>query len=174
VDTGPEGDPNPGMILADVSSSTAATPWPEPPPAASAAPPASPVVDVQPVMREPPRFTAVFSEDTQGFYINGQKFSADAEPMVRASVGGYAHWRIVNNTREIHPMHIHQVHFLPFLENDRPIVDPHWLDTVNVPVGGSVDVIMDLTDPIIRGMSVFHCHLLNHEDKGMMAKILFF
>jgi len=32
---------------------------------------------------------------------------------------------------------------------------------------------MDFTDPIIRGISVFHCHLLKHEDKGMMAKILF-
>jgi FtsP/CotA-like multicopper oxidase with cupredoxin domain len=32
---------------------------------------------------------------------------------------------------------------------------------------------MDFTDPIIAGMSVFHCHLLKHEDKGMMAKILF-
>ena len=60
-----------------------------------------------------------------------------------------------------------------FLENDRPLPDPTWLDTVNVPVGGSVDVIMDFTDPVIRGMSLFHCHLLNHEDKGMMAKILF-
>jgi len=48
-----------------------------------------------------------------------------------------------------------------------------WLDTVNVPVGGSVDVILDFTNPIIKGMSLFHCHLLNHEDKGMMAKILF-
>jgi FtsP/CotA-like multicopper oxidase with cupredoxin domain len=48
-----------------------------------------------------------------------------------------------------------------------------WLDTVNVPVQGYVDVIMDFTDPVIRGMPVFHCHLLNHEDKGMMAKILF-
>ncbi len=56
-----------------------------------------------------------------------------------------------------------------------PVPDPPevWLDTVNVPHGGSVDVIMDFTDPVIRGMSVFHCHLLNHEDKGMMAKILF-
>ena len=66
-----------------------------------------------------------------------------------------------------------QVHFLAFLENGRPLPDPQWLDTVNVPVGGSVDVIMDFTDPVIRGMSLFHCHLLNHEDKGMMAKILF-
>jgi len=31
---------------------------------------------------------------------------------------------------------------------------------------------MDFPDPIIRGMSFFHCHLLSHEDKGMMAKIL--
>jgi len=90
-----------------------------------------------------------------------------------AQVGTYEHWRIVNATEELHPMHIHQVHFLAFAENQRPIVDPVWLDTVNVPVHGSVDVIMDFNDPVIRGMSLFHCHLLNHEDKGMMAKILF-
>ena len=70
-------------------------------------------------------------------------------------------------------MHIHQVHFLAFEENQRPIANPVWLDTVNVPVDGSVDVIMDFTDPVIRGMSLFHCHLLNHEDKGMMAMIVF-
>jgi len=62
---------------------------------------------------------------------------------------------------------------LTLYENDKPIANPVWLDTVNVPYGGSVDVIMDFTEPVIRGMSVFHCHLLNHEDKGMMAKILF-
>jgi suppressor of ftsI len=175
VDTGPDGDPNPGMILADIASIDLA---PAGPPAtagvAMAKPPAFSVVDLQRITREPPRFTAVFSEDDKGFYINGQKYSADAQPMVRAKIGGYEHWRIVNNSREIHPMHIHQVHFMPFLQNDRPFPDPHWLDTVNVPVGGSVDVIMDFTDPIIRGMSLFHCHLLNHEDKGMMAKVLFF
>jgi suppressor of ftsI len=48
-----------------------------------------------------------------------------------------------------------------------------WVDTVNVPYGGTVDLVMDFADPIIRGMSLFHCHLLKHEDKGMMAKILF-
>ena len=37
----------------------------------------------------------------------------------------------------------------------------------------SVDLMMDFTDPIIRGVSLFHCHLLSHEDKGTMAKILF-
>ena len=42
-----------------------------------------------------------------------------------------------------------------------------------VPYGGIVNLVTDFTDPAIRGMSVFHCHLLSHEDKGMMAKLLF-
>src|SRR5438067_4904434 len=57
--------------------------------------------------------------------------------------------------------------------NGVPLAHPAWLDTVNVPYRGFIDVILDFTDPVIKGMSVFHCHLLNHEDKGMMAKILF-
>jgi suppressor of ftsI len=67
-------------------------------------------------------------------------------------------------------MYIHQVHFLAYAENGVPLEHPVWLDPVNVPTGGSVDVIMDFTNPVIRGMSLFHCHLLNHEDKGMMQK----
>jgi FtsP/CotA-like multicopper oxidase with cupredoxin domain len=114
-----------------------------------------------------------FSEDKNGFYINGEKFALDSPPMVTGQVGTYQHWRIVNDSKELHPMHIHQVHFLAYAEEGQPIADPLWLDTVNVPYGKAVDVIMDFTDPVIKGMSVFHCHLLNHEDKGMMAKILF-
>jgi FtsP/CotA-like multicopper oxidase with cupredoxin domain len=120
-----------------------------------------------------PRFVVTFTEDKGGFYINGKKFAADAGPMARVKIGSYQHWRIVNATGELHPMHIHQTHFLAYSENGLVIPDPVWLDTVNVPYGGSVDVIMDFTNPVIKGMSVFHCHLLNHEDKGMMAKILF-
>jgi suppressor of ftsI len=174
VDTGADGDPNPGMILADVvSTGTASPPPPQAASMAPATPPAFTLVDVRQAEQAPPSFTAVFSEDKKGFYINDRKYSPDAQPMVRARVGELQHWRIVNDTHELHPFHIHQVHFLAYLENDRPMLDPQWLDTVNVPTGGSVDVIMDFTDPIIRGMSLFHCHLLNHEDKGMMAKILF-
>jgi len=84
------------------------------------------------------------------------------------------HWRIVNASNESHPFHIHQVHFLAFAENDMSVAPPEWLDTVNVLYeNGTVDLIMDFTDPIIKGISVFHCHLLSHEDKGMMAKIVF-
>ena len=171
VDTGPDGDPNPAMVLADIVPRSAADPT-----AKILASPLRPnlkTVDLATEEKAPPRFTVTFTEDKKGFYINGEKFAPDAAPMVRAKIGSYQHWRIINATRELHPMHIHQVHFLAYAENDKPIADPLWLDTVNVPYDGSVDVIMDFTDPIIKGMSVFHCHLLNHEDKGMMAKILF-
>src|SRR5438270_185005 len=83
------------------------------------------------------------------------------------------HWRVLNPTHELHPFHIHQVHFLAYATNGVRSTSADWLDTVDVPYGGSVDLVMDFTDPVIRGMSVFHCHLLSHEDKGMMAKILF-
>jgi FtsP/CotA-like multicopper oxidase with cupredoxin domain len=171
VDTGPDGDPNPAMVLADVAVRSWADPAVKV--SESSVKPDIKAVDVTAEEKKPPRFTVTFTEDKQGFYINGEKFALDAAPMLRAKVGSYQHWRIVNATGELHPMHIHQVHFLAYAENDRPIADPVWLDTVNVPYGGTVDVIMDFTDPVIRGMSVFHCHLLNHEDKGMMAKILF-
>jgi len=171
VDTGPDGDPNPAMVLADIIPRPAAASTPKV--LASSRKPDRKTLDLSAEEMAPPRFVVTFTEDKKGFYINGEKFSPDAAPMLRAKVGTYQHWRIVNASGELHPMHIHQVHFLAYAENDKPIADPIWLDTVNVPYGGSVDVIMDFTDPVIRGMSVFHCHLLNHEDKGMMAKILF-
>jgi len=60
-----------------------------------------------------------------------------------------------------------------YASNGEQLQQQKWLDTVNVPPMGSVDLVMDFTGPIIRGTSLFHCHLLNHEDKGMMAKIVF-
>jgi suppressor of ftsI len=171
VDTGPAGDPNPAMILADIAARPAAETVPRA--SRSSLKPDPKALDLTAEEKSPPQFVVTFTEDKNGFYINGEKFTADAAPMLRVKVGTFQHWRIVNATGELHPMHIHQVHFLAFAENDKPIADPVWLDTVNVPYGGTVDVVMDFTNPVIKGMSVFHCHLLNHEDKGMMAKVLF-
>jgi FtsP/CotA-like multicopper oxidase with cupredoxin domain len=97
----------------------------------------------------------------------------DAKPIVTVPVGTFQHWRVVNDTKEMHPFHIHQVHFLTYAINGRRISHPLWLDTMNTLPKGTIDVVLDATDPVIRGMSVFHCHILNHEDKGMMAKVLF-
>ena len=120
-----------------------------------------------------PQFVVNFTEDKQGFYINDHKFQMNDAPMLTVHVGSLQHWRVENPTKEVHPFHIHQVHFLVYAVDGKRLKDPVWLDTVNVPYAGSVDLVTDFTDPIIRGVSLFHCHLLNHEDKGMMAKILF-
>jgi suppressor of ftsI len=176
VDTGPDGDPNPAMVIADVVSATYS----------ESSMHSLPTTRGPAIYREisgqtmaelaanEPDFTVVFTEDKNGFYINGMKFAMDADPMLRVRVGSMQHWRVINSTKELHPFHIHQIHFLTYAENGIRLQSPEWLDTVNVPYGGgTVDLIMDFTDPVIRGMSLFHCHLLSHEDKGMMAKILF-
>jgi suppressor of ftsI len=174
-DTGPDGDPNPAMVLADMVDFARPTHGIS---TASVSPPAPFYKPVSPALmtgmeNSPSDFVVTFTEDKKGFYINEKKYGPSDPPMTSVSIGAFHHWRVVNNTHEVHPFHIHQVHFLAYAENGRPLSRPEWLDTVNVPVDGNVDLVMDFTDPIIRGVSLFHCHLLSHEDKGMMAKILF-
>jgi FtsP/CotA-like multicopper oxidase with cupredoxin domain len=172
-DTGPDGDSNPAMVLADIVSTQSSSLQARP--ALGGAPvyaTFSPTV-LKRVEASEPQFVVTFTEDKQGFYINGQKFEMNSGPMLTVDVGSLQRWRVVNSTKEVHPFHIHQVHFLVYAVDGKPVKGPVWVDTVNVPYGSSVDLVMDFTDPIIRGMSLFHCHLLKHEDKGMMAKILF-
>lgn len=173
VDAGPDGDSTPPAVLADLLpiSGSANRPLPA---AAASAPVSYKPLDLKSLEAASPKFVATFTEDKAVFYINNQKYSPDAAPMVRVRVGTFEHWRVVNDTHEIHPMHLHQVHFLVYAQNGKLLDHPEWVDTVNVPYdGGTVDMIVDFTNPVIRGVAVFHCHLLNHEDKGMMAKIVF-
>jgi FtsP/CotA-like multicopper oxidase with cupredoxin domain len=172
-DTGPDGDSNPAMVLADIVSAQPAK-LPSRPPLGGKPVYAnfSPAM-LQRVEAGDPQFVVNFTEDKQGFYINGQKFEMTDGPMLTVDTGSLRRWRVTNPTKEVHPFHIHQVHFLAYAVGEKPVKNPVWVDTVNIPYGSSVDLVMDFTDPIIRGMSLFHCHLLSHEDKGMMAKILF-
>ena len=175
VDTGADGDPNPAMVLADLdtragkSSPAKLTPTTR----GAAVHEIVPSTTLAQIEHTPAKFTVVFTEDKAGFYINGQKYSPTSGPMIKVKTGHYEHWQVLNASHEMHPFHIHQVHFLVYAVNGAKPATMEWMDTVNVKPGGTVDLVMDFTDPIIRGMSLFHCHLLKHEDKGMMAKILF-
>jgi len=109
------------------------------------------------------------------YYINNHRFRPTEGPVLRVRVGSIVHWRVVNPSHEIHPFHIHQVHFLTYAVNGVPVQDPVWLDTMDVPRdGGTIDVLLDARQAVIRGLAVFHCHMIRHEDKGMMAKVLFY
>jgi suppressor of ftsI len=173
-DTGSDGDPNGAMVLADlVPKHTSRAPRMIVEDTGTPVYQPVPLTIKHSVEQSEPQFTAVFTEDKNGFCINGRKFMMDSPPMLTVQVGSYKHWRVINRTNEVHPFHIHQVHFLAYARNSERLQQQEWLDTVNVPPRGSVDLVMDFTDPIIRGTSLFHCHLLNHEDKGMMAKVVF-
>jgi FtsP/CotA-like multicopper oxidase with cupredoxin domain len=176
-DTGPNGDPDPPLVLATLTTSKqfgimhrsaqplrAGTPLPRnafdsplPPPAAVR--------------------TVVLSEKGRQFFINGKLYRMGAPPMFVVHVGTVEEWHILNVSREIHDFHIHQTHFL--VERINGVVQRHplWRDSVVVPhergsAGpGAVTLMMDFRDPVIRGEFVFHCHILDHEDKGMMANI---
>jgi FtsP/CotA-like multicopper oxidase with cupredoxin domain len=175
VDTGPDGDSNPAMVLAEIvpgAHTTIRQPVArlQQEPAAFGMP-----QNLAQVEQSAPQATIIFTEDEAGFYINHHRFDPNDGPMFRVRVGSIAHWRVVNQTHEIHPFHIHQVHFLTYAVNGVPVQDPLWRDTMDVPPdGGTIDVILDARQPVVRGMAVFHCHMIRHEDKGMMAKVLFY
>jgi FtsP/CotA-like multicopper oxidase with cupredoxin domain len=92
-------------------------------------------------------------------------------------------WTIFNFTHELHDFHIHQLHFR-VLESDDKFLEGRMLDTINVPVAlpdanwssdepvtpGKVRLLMRFHQNI-SGEFVFHCHILSHEDKGMMGLI---
>jgi suppressor of ftsI len=112
------------------------------------------------------------------FFINGQMFHPNSKPMFTVKVGTVEEWHIENATNEIHDFHIHQIHFLVEDVNGVKVKNPHWADSVIVPhmhangKHGYIDALMDFRDQNIKGMFVFHCHIVDHEDAGMMAKIL--
>jgi len=91
--------------------------------------------------------------------------------------GDVEDWIIENRSRELHAFHIHQIHFVLKEWNGVPVEEPFLRDTVNVPYwnGASaypqVKLRMDFRDPNIVGTFVYHCHLLEHEDGGMMGTI---
>jgi FtsP/CotA-like multicopper oxidase with cupredoxin domain len=104
VDTGPAGDPNPAMILADITARPAGATTSKA--SRSSVKPDAKTLDRTAEENSPPEFVVTFMEDKNGFYIKGEKFRPDADPMLHVKVGTYQHWRIVNATEELAP-HAH-------------------------------------------------------------------
>ena len=113
-----------------------------------------------------------FSEDpvTGLFFINHAVFDHERVD-VKVPLGNVEEWTIRNASDELHIFHIHQVAFQVISENGKPVPFDGLVDTVNIPIHGEVKVRIAFTDPTIVGRFMFHCHILEHEDKGMMAQI---
>jgi FtsP/CotA-like multicopper oxidase with cupredoxin domain len=101
------------------------------------------------------------------FVIDGRSFDARRID-VTADLGTVEEWTITNGSMMDHPFHLHVWPFTVVSRSDGA-PEPGWHDTVNVPAGGWVRVRIPFAD--IGGTTVFHCHILDHEDLGMMATI---
>jgi FtsP/CotA-like multicopper oxidase with cupredoxin domain len=126
-------------------------------------------------------FATAVPNTTPVFFITveGQKpkrYEPDDPPAIVTQVGAVEDWTIENRSAELHAFHIHQIHFLVLEVNGKP-VKPRLQDTITVPYWKGrgpyprVKLRMDFRDPNIAGEFVYHCHILDHEDGGMMANI---
>jgi FtsP/CotA-like multicopper oxidase with cupredoxin domain len=192
VDTGPAGENDPIRPLATI---LAAADAPDPPHRLADSPASQPpstqtwLANVKPTRTR----TLYFSEHSSNpadpntptvfmITVDGQPAKpydpADPSPNIIAQQGEVEDWIIENRTTELHAFHIHQIHFLMLAWNGVPIDEPFLRDTVNVPywdgksvIYPSVKLRMDFRDPNTIGIFPYHCHLLEHEDGGMMGTI---
>ncbi|HWA92125.1 MAG TPA: multicopper oxidase domain-containing protein [Rhizomicrobium sp.] len=113
--------------------------------------------------------------------VKGQEpklFDANEDPAITTTQGAVEDWTIENRAPEVHEFHIHQIHFLLLAVNGVPVPPEQrqFYDTFQVgywdQIGPypSIKVRMDFRGPTV-GDFVYHCHILQHEDAGMMAKI---
>jgi FtsP/CotA-like multicopper oxidase with cupredoxin domain len=96
------------------------------------------------------------------------------------TLGTTEKWTLRNTSHELHVFHIHQTEFQVVEINGELQPFTGYQDTVNLPfatrkngklVPGEVTVIIPFTNPVILGEFVYHCHIVQHADQGMMANI---
>jgi FtsP/CotA-like multicopper oxidase with cupredoxin domain len=192
VDTGQGGENDPNRALASVVASEDA-PEPEsrlPTESKPLPPPPLPWLgDVQPVRVRRLYFSEKLSDPNNPnsateFYltVDGQTPApfdpASTTPNIEVRQGDVEDWIIENRSTELHAFHIHQLHFMLMDWSGAPVNEPFLRDTVNVPYYAdrmlhypSVRLRMDFRDPNTVGTFVYHCHLLEHEDGGMMGTV---
>jgi FtsP/CotA-like multicopper oxidase with cupredoxin domain len=99
------------------------------------------------------------------------------KPDITVEQGTLEDWTIQNRAQEAHVFHIHQLHFQVLERDGKPVNEAALRDTIDLPYwdGKSaypeVKLRMDFRDPTIIGTFIYHCHILEHEDGGMMGTI---
>lgn len=109
-----------------------------------------------------------------GFTVDGVLYQEMKCP-TRPVVGTCEEWRIENETDDLHPFHLHENSFQLIAINDKPNDPMEVWDTFAIPqkldgVNGSLTIRVRFVQ--WHGKTVFHCHVLPHEDTGMMQNIL--
>jgi FtsP/CotA-like multicopper oxidase with cupredoxin domain len=104
-----------------------------------------------------------------GFAINGRPYDMDRIDF-EVALGSVERWQI-RSTMVAHPFHVHGVRFRVVTENGGPPRPENtgWKDTVLVT--GEAEILARFDQPASRDTPfMFHCHILEHEDAGMMGQ----
>ncbi len=104
------------------------------------------------------------------FTINNDTFKV-ATINTRVPLGNVEDWTIVNASDELHVFHIHQLDFLVMDDGTGRADTLSLRDVVSMPPNSTVRVRIPFSESIIKGLFVYHCHVLFHEDHGMMQSI---
>lgn len=192
VNTGQDGENDPNRALAAVEASADATEPRSRLPARGAPLPPSTlpwIGDVAPVRTRKLFFSERRSDPANPlsptlFFLTPDGETPTAfdpaapEPNIVVHQGDVEDWIIENRSLELHDFHIHQLHFQLREWYGYEVNEPFLRDTVSVPFFDNhltaypnVRVRMDFRDPNTVGTFVYHCHLLEHEDGGMMGTI---
>ncbi|HEY4292271.1 multicopper oxidase family protein [Luteibacter sp.] len=117
------------------------------------------------------RFVFQDSEDNpNAFFINGRRFDPERVDTT-VKLGDIEEWTLFNPSQELHQFHIHQLDFQVTKLNGKPVDFIGYRDNVFIPALGSITLRIPFIDPVILGKFVYHCHIMEHEDGGMMQVI---
>jgi len=190
-DTGPDGSANPDRVIANIvarDGSPETESVDSTTPAGSTARQFSGLESVRPARVG----KLYFSEDREDLRTSGKlpKYFITVEgrtpkifdmnfrkPDITVRQGVVEDWIIENHAREAHVFHIHQLHFQLVGRDAANVAEPMLRDTIDLPFWDgkgaypSVRLRMDFRAPEIAGTFLFHCHILEHEDAGMMGTV---
>lgn len=100
--------------------------------------------------------------------IDGKHFDIDRVDQT-VKLGALEEWLVKNESSHYHPFHIHVNDFQVVAVNGQAVEADSYDDTINLPPNSSVAIRMRFAD--FDGKFVYHCHILSHEDFGMMATV---
>ena len=103
------------------------------------------------------------------FLINGEAYN-HARLDTQVQLDTVEDWEITNTGMMDHPFHVHNNAFQVISRNSQPESLLAWRDTVLVPRGETVRIRIPFRD--FAGKTVYHCHILDHEDLGMMGNLM--
>ena len=108
------------------------------------------------------------AQQRDGMWTFNGKMYDPARIDANVALGATEEWTFQNRSGQDHPIHLHDINFQVVSGGSTSGPNSEWKETVNVPSWGTVTVRAQFTE--FTGIYMFHCHILEHEDKMLMMQ----